>query len=362
MGNHFYSLPRRSLSYLRKHGWHQFVVATIDFSFPEPYATTVRGYFEVLQYAITSENPITDRIVAVRYGLTPMQYRSYCCNTDFEPSQYLNEIDRRKARHINEQPRLLDDKRDFYHYLREQGFEEYVPAVFGEITWEGFSSEMYGSLREVLNDHERIVLKKNTGGGGEYVWICQETTEAMSIIEKIEQDEVCIVQEYCKNAEYIASVYPRSANTIRILTCNNGEDVLFPSAVHRIGTHDTGKIDNFSQGGLAAAVYVNDGQLSPAVEMIHAGELIWHQEHPETGRRISGVHVPGWKTIKDDLINIAQTCTRFRYVGWDIIVTDRGSFKILEGNSYPDPYLFQVHEPLLAQDGLKEFYESHDVL
>ena len=78
---------------------------------------------------------------------------------------------------------------------------------------------------------------------------------------------------------------------------------------------------------------------------------------------IEGVHIPQWDRICDNILEIAEYVAPLTpYVGWDVLVTDHdGSIAVVEGNSYPDVPL-QTHEPLLADDRVRRFYESYDVV
>ncbi len=50
-----------------------------------------------------------------------------------------------------------------------------------------------------------------------------------------------------------------------------------------------------------------------------------------------------------------------KHAGWDVIVTD-DDFVVIEINDHPGNRTLQVHEPLLRNDRLREFYEREGVI
>jgi D-alanine-D-alanine ligase-like ATP-grasp enzyme len=79
-------------------------------------------------------------------------------------------------------------------------------------------------------------------------------------------------------------------------------------------------------------------------------------------RRIEGVQVPAWESIRDRICALATDHPMIPYVGWDLLVTDDdGSFTIIEANSYPGLKSIQVHGPLLADERVRRFYARHGV-
>lgn len=166
-----------------------------------------------------------------------------------------------------------------------------------------------------------------------------------------------LVTEYCEQGQYIASVFPGTPNTVRLVTMNPRDgDPFVARAVHRIGAENSGAVDNFSQGGLSAKID-DDERLTSAVRY-KDGDVTWHDTHPDTGARIEGVEVPRWSEIRKTCLSIVRAVPELKYVGWDVIVTD-GGFKIIEGNSNTDTDLLQAHGPFLTDDKVREFYREH---
>ncbi|USZ72700.1 sugar-transfer associated ATP-grasp domain-containing protein [Natronosalvus halobius] len=227
---------------------------------------------------------------------------------------------------------------------------------------------------ETLSDGEQLVLKWFSGGGGNNVHFLERRdgsylydggqmtdTELARTLADLQDYLVC---EFVEQGEYAAELYPDTTNTIRALTMydEHAQEAFIPIAVQRIGTSDSAPVDNFSRGGLCAKVDRETGALSAGAQYYHSDSVVWHDTHPETGARIEGTKVPGWDEIRTRLLEIANELSYMPYVGWDIVVTGDGEFKIIEGNSQTGVASLQVHRPLLADERTRRFYRRHDVV
>ena len=111
-------------------------------------------------------------------------------------------------------------------------------------------------------------------------------------------------------------------------------------------------------GGLSASIDLVSGDLGPGACLSESGRLMHLAEHPETGGKIKGVVVPHWQEIKKKVLAAATHFAGSPYVGWDLLVTEKGC-SFLEGNSPPGTAVWQVHGPLLANPLLREFYREY---
>lgn len=361
--------------HVSEHGLLSLVASGVGDALPEPHSTRFGGHCTVIDEVLLDDTTlsITDRVRACRHGLTDTLYTLYGLENGGDPALYLDEVSRRRARYINDSPEELDDKERFHRHLEKQGFGDYLPTLYGVVEDGRFEGPAHASVRDVVDEHGRAVLKRHRGAAGHYVYVCtgDEDGEGVtlhgsgggiySLDRVVDNDERYLVTEFCEQAEYARHIYPHAANTIRILTLGN-DDASVAAAVHRFGSNRTGVLDNFSQGGLSALVDLETGELSVAAEPLDDGEIAWHEAHPDTDVPIAGVTVPGWPRIRDRISTIATETTGMAHVGWDIVVTGPRGFKIIEGNSFPDPDVIQVHRPLLADSDVRRFYSDHGVL
>lgn len=283
----------------------------------------------------------------------------------------------------------LDDKLLFHHLLHP--FAEHLPTVYGLIedgTFYRVDTATARSPEEVTTGPGRdpgewlvervrreggVVLKPLRGGGGTDVLVCtyedgehqldRESIAADDLAERARGLDGFLATSFVEQADYAEAIYPGTANTIRALTMydeGRGEPFL-AACFHRIATDRSGGVDNWSAGGLAAAIR-EDGTLGRAVQHPYGGELVRHDAHPDTGAAIEERRIPGWSSITDRLVSVAAAYPYVPYVGWDIVVTAPGEFEIIEANSFTDVHAMQVHEPLLRDDRVGRFYERHGVV
>lgn len=228
-------------------------------------------------------------------------------------------------------------------------------------------------LSESLDDGEELILKPVASGGGsdverygrsgDEITVNGERIGLTALRRKLADYDDTIACEYVEQAEYAAELFPNTANTIRIITMWDPEtdEPFIPIAAHRIGTEASGPVDNWVSGGLAAEVDLETGSLSRAFGFPESGEVEWTDTHPDTGARIEGTQVPGWFEIRETIHDMARALSHLPYLGWDIVVTEPGDFKIIEANNCPGVTVLQGHRPLLTDERVRRFYAEHDV-
>lgn len=176
----------------------------------------------------------------------------------------------------------------------------------------------------------------------------------------------CIICERVVNQnEYAKSLYPDTLNTIRILTLKDPDnnEVFIAGAVQRIGTSYSYPVDNFHRGGIAAKIDIETGMLGPAAAIfpVSSNTLKWHEIHPDTGKKIKGVIVPEWETLKKQVLALADDMSFCRIIGWDVAITENG-YMLIEGNNGADPKIHQIHEPLLINPRVRRFCEYYKIV
>ncbi|WP_339104331.1 sugar-transfer associated ATP-grasp domain-containing protein [Haloterrigena salinisoli] len=225
-----------------------------------------------------------------------------------------------------------------------------------------------------LEVEDRLVLKWVRGGGGNNVLLCSRTGDGYrvngdrypesafrSLVADLDEYLVC---EFVDQGPFPTALYPATPNTIRLITMYDDElgEPFVAAAIQRIGTTDSAPLDNFTQGGLSAAIDLETGELGPGARPPDGDGVEWHSTHPDTKMAVEGERIPGWQRIRATVLEMADACPFVPYVGWDVIVTDDdGGFTVIEANSYPGLKSIQVHEPLLADDRVRRFYERHGV-
>jgi hypothetical protein len=163
--------------------------------------------------------------------------------------------------------------------------------------------------------------------------------------------------------EYSRTLFPATVNTIRMLAMRDPDtqEPFIAVAVHRMGTGQSSRTDNWTQGGLSCHVDLAQGELGPGVAHPGYGELQWHDKHPDTGAILTGLRVPYWSEARSLVLRLMRHFNFLQYVGWDIVITPDGP-RVIEGNHYSDVNLLQVHRPLLADERVARFYRAHRVI
>jgi hypothetical protein len=227
------------------------------------------------------------------------------------------------------------------------------------------------ALRTVLSESATVVFRPHWAGAGEGIFFLRGDDGSWSINGVAASDsEVSaliagldryVVTAFVQQAAYAANIFPAAANTIRVLTLWDADDGPFvAAAVHRFGTSRSFPIDNWHQGrgGLCAWIDPTSGILGRSATLDAQYRLQWLNSHPETGRPIDGVRVPGFQNALDGILHAARCFPGAPCVGWDAVITD-GGFSILEANSPPGLFVWQVHAPLLADERVARFFGRH---
>ncbi len=227
-------------------------------------------------------------------------------------------------------------------------------------------------LRGLCEAERRLVLKPAFGGMGTGLVFVTRTDNgfaingvALSLADLrafLAGLEYYLVTEFVQQADYAATVYPHTTNTLRVLTLwDRALEAPFIAAVaHRFGTTRSFPVDTFPPG-ISAKLDIDTGELGPGGMLSAEGELRWLERHPESNAPIQGVRVPFWPETRETILRLAAHLPYAPAVGWDLVVTKRGC-SCLEGNSPPGPLVWQVHQPLLANPRVRRFYAEHGVI
>ncbi|TVP47757.1 MAG: hypothetical protein EA350_04385 [Gemmatimonadales bacterium] len=273
---------------------------------------------------------------------------------------------------------ILDDKLLFDQTLRDRGMGHLLPELHGVIEGgvlrsrgrtRGRTRGMTLSLGTLLREERSLILKPRDGRHGEGIRICTLDDTGPRVNgrpmpwEELEAlptglDGV-LVQELCAPGDYMNRIFPGAASTIRVLTIvpAGGKPRAIRGA-QRIATAASAPLDNITRGGLPATIAMDSGELGAARNYSPRG-LQEFTHHPDTGAPIQGVRIPGWPEIVSQLEEVVGRLPELQYVGWDLMVTAPGTFRIIEGNHLPGIQLMQLGDPLLADPAFRSFLDSH---
>lgn len=231
-------------------------------------------------------------------------------------------------------------------------------------------------VERYLDERDAVVLKPVYGKAGEGVLVFRnvpgsneydvngERKSRDEFLELVAELDEYLAMEFVEQAEYADRLFPDATNTLRVMTFWDYEtdEPFVGAAVQRIGTTESAPTDNFSGGGISAEIG-EDGTLSRGVRWVPSeGEARWFETHPSSGSQIAGATVPEWDAIREQLLELASLYPYLRKVGWDILLTGEGTFKIIELNVKAGTRSIQAHGPLLRDPRIRRFYDHHDCL
>ncbi|MBF8223903.1 sugar-transfer associated ATP-grasp domain-containing protein [Halomonas sp. 328] len=215
-----------------------------------------------------------------------------------------------------------------------------------------------GGIYFIRIDKQHAVVETNDEKAPRFTVKCEQLGEMFG-----QQRVPFIVNEYVQQGDFSRRLYPLTVNTVRVLVVRDattGKPYVV-RAVLRVGNSESYPIDNFSLGGLSIEIDRETGRLGSAVAAAgkYSGKR-W-EEHPDTGEWIKGGFVPDWKAHMQALCDLFNKLPYLSYCGFDLILCDDG-FVVLEGNSYSQVRLFQMHKPLLTDKGYVDFLEKNGLL
>lgn len=126
----------------------------------------------------------------------------------------------------------------------------------------------------------------------------------------------------------VARWRPGATPTIRFLTLMVGGEAVVHAATIKVPVGDSG-VDNLAKGNLVSMVDLTNGSTGSATD----GEgQRWWLNHPESGRPIAGITIPGWDRYLSVMSLGAAALLPRRAIGWDVAVGVDGPV-VLEANS-----------------------------
>lgn len=145
-------------------------------------------------------------------------------------------------------------------------------------------------------------------------------------VERLLLKTPLIVQELLKNHRNINSIYPKSINTLRIVTVNpqnsdKPENIVILGSLLRIGANNS-VIDNWAKGGLVVGINSN-GRLMK-YGFYKPGYGTKTEEHPDTKFKFEGFEIPCYEEAIMKCKDFHSKLNTIHSIGWDVAITDKG--------------------------------------
>lgn len=168
--------------------------------------------------------------------------------------------------------------------------------------------------------------------------------QGLDVLLKIRNEGNFVIEEILENHPKLAAFNKSSLNTLRVITCIDGNgDLHILNIGLRVGMKGS-VCDNVHSGGVCYPVDVKSGRIS-GYGISGDGTHYW--VHPFTNLFMLGCEIP----MFDKVIEYVKTLSNFfpegKWIGWDIAITPN-AVELIEANSAPGPISMQI-------DGGKKF-------
>lgn len=200
--------------------------------------------------------------------------------------------------------------------------------------WIYLKEATIGDFKKYLKGKKEVIVKPlslSCGKGVEKIDVSNINPEEL-YNHLIETDQT-LVEDVAIQNKVINDIYPKSVNTLRIVTLNK----VVVAALLRIGNHGN-VVDNFNHGGMVTTINIETGEIEfPAIDK--SGNV--YEIHPETNVKIVGTKIPMWDKVKKLCIEACDVVPQLGYVGWDVCLGEKKPF-LIEGNDFPGHDLYQL--------------------
>ncbi|MBQ5441294.1 MAG: hypothetical protein IIU36_03415 [Firmicutes bacterium] len=220
---------------------------------------------------------------------------------------------------------LVNNKYSLYLKLKD-GFGRDMTSILTE--------EDLPSFRTFVEKHPNFVLKpfnESLGRGIKLIKTTAETDIDELFKTLMDENRTFLMEELILQDERMAAFNKDTINTVRLMVYFNGEYAVPVSSFMRTGRVGS-FVDNAGAGGLFADVDINTGILTTDGGN-EVGEL--YEEHPDSHMKYKGFQIPLWDKAVElgtrSCVEIGTPC----FIGWDLALTDKGQWVIVEGNGLP---------------------------
>jgi hypothetical protein len=319
--------------------------------------------------------PIVPRIRAARHGFRAYTAKLYKLDRH-NVAYYVSDLQRRATRHITPKYNIIFDdklvaKAIFSRVVRTPDTLAYLDR--------GRAVDDVGNVLDIQSVIERVradgraVLKPIKSSGGKGVKVLSVRDGRFFADEQSLDDphaylnrcERSFLSTFVVQHPYAACLYPRSVNTLRIVTMRDPDtrEVFVSHALQRIGTNKSAPADNFSRGGLVAAIDAATGRLLRVAKCDKAtGMLDFIESHPDTGATIVGQQVPNWEEVLRVSTRAHSSFIQAELVAWDFALDQSAEPVMIEANASTDVDLIQIHGPMLTDERVRRFFEHHGII
>ena len=246
----------------------------------------------------------------------------------------------------NELVKTLNKKESWYKFDKKDEFNR-IFADCLKRDWLDIENSSLSEFEAFCKKHPSLIVKPRDGACGKGVE--KHTVSDFASVEEMRnyclKNSQTLAEEIIVQNEKMNVMFPRSVNTVRMVTITKNGKVNIVFCSVRIGAGDT-IVDNLNSGGMAAIVDENTGIIT--TDAADKNGVIY-KTHPDTGTKICGFEIPDFKEGREMVEKAALRVSEIGYVGWDIAFSDKGAL-LIEGNHFPGHDIYQM--PALTPNGI----------
>ncbi len=205
---------------------------------------------------------------------------------------------------------------DLVHFLKTDARYPFFAKPAGGVQSVGVSSvDAYEADTDslILSDGRRI-------GVGEYA----------NHIDRHEEDGY-IIQERLLPHPVLKEAIGDRVTTIRVLVIVEDSGPAILQTVWKITTGDNIADNLWRQGNMVAAVDAGSGEVTRVIQGF-GPQQVERDEHPDTGKTLTGLVLPDWEKLKALCLECAALLPRLQFQSWDVALCPDGPV-IIEANT-----------------------------
>lgn len=186
--------------------------------------------------------------------------------------------------------------------------------------------------KSILESEERFVIKPAiySGEGVDIFFYERDENRDIDFLELMKSyGSDYIVQGIAAQHRTMASIHPKSLNTIRVISFLFRGEVHISSSILRMGVGGS-RLDNVSAGGLACPI-LPDGRLAEKAMNKYSQ---WVTSHPG-GTVFADIRVPSYELVLAAVRKTHKSIPHFRIIGWDFSIDESADPVLIEYNGAP---------------------------
>lgn len=206
---------------------------------------------------------------------------------------------------------IWNEKKELYKIVSSSLKREFLYLTGDNLKeFQEFSKTRSELIAKTSERNERNQIRK---------LVLTEHMKADKVYESLMEKNLTILDEVIIQHDKMKELYPKSVNTLELITVKSKGKVHITSATLKIG-HGT-IVDNVYYGGMLAKVDLKTG-----IVITDAVDYRDHRYtyHPSSKTKIIDFELPYFKETKEFVLNLALKVKDASYISWNVAITETG--------------------------------------